>query len=162
MKSKSILYSPKTILLITLVSAVVIGFCLLRTPGLPETGLAFRATVEPQYSRFLTKPGYTGAPFDSPIFVSTQYTRDSRGVARLDGLMIGLEEKDLDEIFSKLPKLSPIPGGTLILVEAKIHLKSSTGSVSTNPPSRRQYYKVVIDKLINTRWCMREELIELE
>ena len=157
MRSKSFQFGLVAILLFATVVACAIALWLFKEPGLPESGVAFKATVKPQLARFLTGPGgWTGAPFASPVFASTQNTRDSRGVTRVNDLQVGMGEEELQMIYAKLPELSTIPGGMVILVEAKIHLELAGGTVSTAPPSSRQYYKVVIDKLINARWYTAE------
>ena len=39
-----------------------------------------------------------------------------------------------------------------IYVDAKIHLERGTATVSTNPPSKRDVYRVVIEELYDVRW----------
>jgi hypothetical protein len=52
-------------------------------------------------------------------------------------------------------RLGPQPQGNRdgrILVEAKVRLEPATVTVSTNPPSERSIYRVVIDELIHAEW----------
>lgn len=106
----------------------------------------FESTDEPQHVVFLVEP-WDGGGGDAVLTDPS-----ARGTLHFKGEPVYVQWKAQQQIRGPL---GPQPQGNAdgrILVEAKVRLESATTTVSTNPPSKRKIFRVVIDKLIHAEW----------
>ena len=111
-----------------------------------EWRFEFKPIEKPQHVLFLTQ-GWEGGGGD-PVLVGPKTTT----TVQYNGLpvYVGSEAKKQIRI-----GLGPQRNSTgRVLVEAKVHLEPTSADVSTNPPSVRSIYSVVIDELIHAEWYM--------
>jgi hypothetical protein len=124
--------------------------------GKPQTGktdqterqFRFEPTEEPQHVVFLTE-SWTGGGGD-PVLTGP----DAKGTLQYKGDPVYVQTKAKQQIGSRLGPQPPGNRDGRILVEAKVRLEPATATVSTNPPSERSLYRVVIDELIHAEWYM--------
>jgi hypothetical protein len=105
---------------------------------------AFQLTEELQFALFLTQP-WTGGGGD-PVLLSATAT----SALHVKGLPVYIQHDTQQTIRNALGPQRNEDGR--ILVEAKVHLELASATISTNPPSQRSIYSVVIDELIHAEW----------
>lgn len=109
--------------------------------------LHFEPGEEPRHVFFLTE-SWDGGGGD-PVLLSYE---GRGGTLRYKGKPVYLQGKAQQQIRSRLgPPPKENPNGR-ILVEARAHLEPASARVSTDPPSTRSIYTVILDELIHVEW----------
>lgn len=109
----------------------------------PEPAFEFAHTAGPQHAVFVTQH-WSGGGGD-PVLLG-RLTR----TAHIDGRPVYLTSAAQEQVRQNLGPQANSTGA--VLVEARIHLDRKSVSVSTDPPSNRSVYSVVIDELLRAEW----------
>jgi hypothetical protein len=98
-----------------------------------------------QYSIVSIPQGYVGGGGD-PVM-------STGGEVYFQGLpVLVADHKTQSQILAKAGKQPPKNTPGTIKIEARFHLEPGSTRISTNPPSSRSIYRLVIDELVEAHW----------
>jgi hypothetical protein len=111
-------------------------------------GYRFEPVAGTQEVVFMTVPTVGGGA--DPVYAS-QDTHPKRAL-RYKGLPVCVFSDEQQMIQGRLGPQPPENRDLRRVVHAKVHLVPANATQSTNPPSKRSVYKVVIEELIDAQW----------